>query len=193
MKNKKQLVKSVLLGMAMLFILSACQSSANEALPLAAETYTHPSGIFTIPIPEGWQTEVDAESPDVVWLTPPAGGPDVTIVMIAEVLPGENEEEMNAAAQVLLEDYLTRFLPYTDYEIYNSAEVRVAKNPAMILDIARPLGDSYHVGRMELVYLPGHLVYLAGFGPREAWDPFLPTFRQMVEGMSFYVEALTED
>lgn len=180
------------MGLIFLFLLSACQSSANEALPLAAETYTHPSGIFTIPIPEGWQAEVDAESPDVVWLTPPEGGPEVTIVMIAETLPGENEEEMNAAAQVLLEDYLTRFLPYTDYEIYNSAEVRVAKNPAMILDIARPLGDSYHVGRMELIYLPGHLVYLAGFGPREAWDPFLPTFRQMVEGMNFSVELLSE-
>jgi len=193
MNTKRQLSKRVLLGMALLFILSACQSARSEALPLAEESFAHPSGIFTIPIPDGWQTMIDADSPDVVWLTPPEGGPEVTVVMIAEVLPGETEEEMNAAAQVLLEDYLTQFLPYTDYEIYNSAEMRVAKNPAMLLDFARPLGDSYHVGRMEMVYLPGHLVYLAGYGPREDWDAFLPTFRQMVEGMSFSVQALTEN
>ena len=193
MKNKNGFVKSGLLGFLILFILSACQSSRSETLALAEEPFTHPSGIFTIPIPEGWQVRVDEESPDVVWLTPPEGGLEVTIVMIAEVLPGETEEEMNDAAADLLEDYITRFLPYTDYEIYNSAEMRVAKNPAMILDFARPLGESYHVGRMELVYLPGHLVYLAGYGPREDWDGFLPTFRQMVEGMTFSVQVLTEN
>ena len=174
MKNKNGLVKSGLLGFLILFILSACQSSRSETLALEEEPFTHPSGIFTIPIPEGWQVRVDEESPDVVWLTPPEGGPEVTIVMIAEVLPGETEEEMNDAAAVLLEDYITRFLPYTDYEIYNNAEMRVAKNPAMILDFARPLGESYHVGRMELVYLPGHLVYLAGYGPRKIGMAFCP-------------------
>jgi len=192
MKNENRLIKRVLIGILVLFILSACQSSRSEVLPLAEEPYTHPSGIFTLPIPEGWQVSVDEETPEVIWLTPSEGGPEVTVVMIAEMLTGETEDEMNAAAQALLEDYLTRFLPYTDYEIYNNAEVRVAKNPAMILDFARPLGESYHVGRMEMIYLPGHLVYLAGFGPREDWDPFLPTFRQMVEGMSFYVELLPE-
>ena len=192
MKNKNRLVKRALLVCLTLFVLSACQSSRSETVPLAEEPFSHPSGIFTIPIPEGWQVSVDEGAPEVAWLTPPEGGPEVTVVMIAEVLSGETEDEMNTAAQALLEDYLTRFLPYPDYEIYNSAEMRVAKNPAMILDFARPLGESYHVGRMEMIYLPGHLVYLAGFGPREDWDPFLPTFREMVEGMSFYVELLPE-
>lgn len=178
------------MALVILFVLSACQSSAPETLLLAETPYEHPSGIFTFPIPEGWQVTADPESPEVAWLMPPEGGPEVKVVMIAEVLPGETEDEMNAAAQRLLENYLTRFLPYTDYEIYNSAEMRVAKNPAMILDFARPLGESYHVGRMEMIYLPGHLVYLAGFGPREDWDAFLPTFREMVAGMSFYVELL---
>lgn len=192
MKNKKSFVKKVLLGIGMLFILSACTSSGAEVLPLATESYTHPSGIFTIPIPDGWQVTM-GETEDVVWLTPPAGGPEIMVVMIAAALPGETEDEMNAAAQTLLEGYLTAYLPYTDYEIYNSAEARVERNPAMILDFARPLGESYHVGRMEMIYLPAHLVYLAGFGPREDWDPFLPTFRQMVEGMSFSIQPLTEN
>ena len=181
------------MGLVCLFVLSACQSTSEEALPLSEVLYTHPSGIFTLPIPEGWQVTVDEYAPEVVWLTPPEGGPEITVVMIADVLPGDTEEEMNDAVQVLLEEYMTQFLPYTDYEIYNSAEMRVAKNPAMILDFARPLGESYHVGRMELVYLPGHLVYVAGFGPRADWDAFLPTFRQMVEGMSFSIQPLTEN
>jgi len=192
-RYKRKMGKRILLGLVILLTLSACQSSGGVALPLAEALYAHPSGIFTISIPEGWQVSGDAESPEVAWLTPPEGGPEVTVVMIAEVLPGETEDEMNEAAQVLLEDYLTRFLPYSDYEIYNSAEMRVAKNPAMILDFARPLGESYHVGRMEMIYLPGHLVYLAGYGPREGWDAFLPTFREMVEEMNFYVELLPED
>lgn len=193
MKNKNQLFRRVFIGVALLFILSACQTANNEPLPLSEALYTHPSGIFTIPIPEGWQITVDTDTPEVVWVRPQEGGPEITLVMIAAVLPGVTEEEMNDAVQVLLEEYMTQFLPYTDYEIYNSAEMRVAKNPAMILDFARPLGESYHVGRMELVYLPGHLVYLAGFGPREDWDVFLPTFRLMVEGMSFSIQPLTEN
>lgn len=183
--------KRVLMGLAFLLILSACQSSAGEALPLAHEAYEHPSGIFTLPIPEGWRIS-QGETADVAWLTPPEGGPDLTLVMIAAELPSGTEDEMNAAAQDLLEAYLREYLPYEDYEIYNSAEVRVARNPAMILDFARPLGESYHVGRMEMIYLPAHLIYLAGFGPRAAWDAFLPTFRQMVEGMSFSIQPLME-
>ena len=173
-------------------LLTGCGAGGGEALPLAAEPYEHPSGIFTIPIPEGWQV-TQGETADVAWLTPPEGGPDITIVLIAATLPGETEEAMNAAAQELLEGYLAQYLPYDDYEIYNSAEVRVQRNPAMILDFARPLGESYHVGRMEMIYLPAHLVYLAGFGPRADWDPFLPTFRQMVEGMSFSIQPLMDE
>jgi hypothetical protein len=192
MKNKKSWVKKVLLGIGMLLILSACDTAGRaEVLPLAEEAYSHPSGIFTIPIPEGWQVSM-GESADVAWLTPPEGGPEITVVMIAAELPGATEDEMNAAAQTLLEGYLTEYLPYDDYEIYNNAEVRVARNPAMILDFARPLGEGYHVGRMEMIYLPAHLVYLAGYGPRESWDAFLPTFREMVEQMSFSVQPLTE-
>jgi hypothetical protein len=172
-------------------LLAGCGVGGGEVLPLAEEPYQHPSGIFTIPIPEGWQV-VQGETEDIAWLTPPEGGPDVTVVMIAAVLPGETEDEMNAAAQDLLEAYLVQYLPYDDYEIYNSAEMRVQRNPAMLLDFARPLGESYHVGRMEMIYLPAHLVYLAGFGPRADWDPFLPTFRQMVEGMSFSIQPLME-
>jgi len=172
-------------------LLAGCGAGGGEALPLAEEAYEHPSGIFTIPIPEGWQI-AQGETADVAWLTPPVGGPDITIVMIAAELPSGTEDEMNAAAQDLLETYLREYLPYEDYEIYNSAEVRVARNPAMILDFARPLGESYHVGRMEMIYLPAHLIYLAGFGPRADWDAFLPTFRQMVEGMSFSIQPLME-
>jgi hypothetical protein len=192
MRKNGRLLKSVLLGIGLLLVLSACQAiGGGEALPLAAEAYAHPSGIFTIPIPEGWQVRT-GKSADVAWLTPPEGGPEITVVMIATELPGDTEDEMNAVAQTILEGYLTDYLPYDDYEIYNNAEVRVARNPAMILDFARPLGEGYHVGRMEMIYLPAHLVYLAGYGPREAWDPFLPTFREMVEGMSFSVQPLTE-
>lgn len=190
-KGNKRIWWGVVLGLLSAAILSSCKSTGGEVLPMTAETYSHPSGIFTIPIPEGWTVSAE-ETAEVVWLKPPEGGPEISIVMIAEVLPGGTEEEMGLAAQTLLEDYMTTYLPYQDYEIYNNAEVRVAKNPALILDFARPLDGSYHVGRMELVYLPGHLVYLAGFGPREDWDAFLPTFRKMVDGMVFSIEPLSQ-
>jgi hypothetical protein len=189
--NRKRIARGVVLGFLVVLTLASCNSVGGEVLPLTTEAYAHPSGIFTIPIPEGWTVSA-GETPEVVWLKPPEGEPDISIVMIAEVLPGETEEEMGDAAQVLLEDYLATYLPYEDYEIYNNTEVRVAKNPALILDFARPLDASYHVGRMELVYLPGHLVYIAGFGPREDWDAFLPTFRKMVDRMTFSIEPLSQ-
>lgn len=107
--------------------------------------------------------------------------------MIAEELEGVSEDQMVEFAQGLLEAAMTAYLPYDDYEIVNSADVLIARNPSLILDIARPEGDSYHVGRMVLVYLPGHLVFLTGYGPRADWDAFLPTFRQMVDQMTFSV------
>ncbi len=190
-KGNKKICLGAMLGFLIIMTLASCKPTGGEVLPLATETYTHPSGIFTIPIPEGWKVS-EGDTPDAVWLKPPVGGPDISIVMIAEVLPGDTEEEMGEAAQVLLEEYLSTYLPYQDYEIYNSAEARVAKNPALILDFARPLDGGYHVGRMELVYLPGHLVYLAGFGPRADWDAFLPTFRKMVDEMTFSIEPLSQ-
>jgi len=161
----------------------------GAVLPLDEALYTHPSGLFDISIPEGWWVEV-GESEHIAWLRSPEGEGDVSVVMIAEILPGETEEEMNNAAQILLEGYMGDVLPYEDYEIYNSAETRVARNPALILDIARPLEEGYHLGRMVLVYLPGHLVFLAGFGSQADWEAFLPTFREMVAGMTFSVQPL---
>ncbi len=174
----------VLVSAVLLF--SGC-APVGEALPLSDQHYLHPSGIFTIPIPQGWDVSI-GEAEQVMTLTPVASGPDVKVIMIAEVLPGQSEEAMSEAAQVLLEKYMLTYLPYEDYEIYNQAELRVDRNPALILDIARPLDDTYHVGRLVMVYLPGHLVFLAGFGERSAWDLFLPTFRKMVEGISFNIQ-----
>lgn len=187
-------IRGILGGLALMIALTGCAPAAGggEKLDLAEEPYTHPSGIFTIPIPEGWSTS-QGETEAAVWVTPPEDGPEVNLVLIGEFLPGATEDEMAETAQERLEAYMAAYLPYADYEIYNNAEVRVNRNPALLLDFARPLGDSYHVGRMELIYLPGHLVYLAGFGPRVDWDAFLPTFRAMVEEMTFSIEPLMLD
>lgn len=187
-------MKLILWHLVLVMMLSACSSAAGggEVLPLAEEVYVHPSGIFTIPLPEGWSA-TPGETDATAWVTPPADGPEVTLVLIGEVLPGQTEDEMAENAQVLLEAYIAEYLPYEDYEIYNSAEIRVNRNPALLLDFARPLDGGYHVGRMVLIYLPGHLVYLAGFGPREDWDAFLPTFRAMLDEMTFSIEPLMTD
>lgn len=166
---------------------SGCGPS-EAALPLSEVHYSHPSGVFTIPIPQGWDIN-PGEAPQIATLTPDSSDPDIRVLMIAEVLPGQTEEAMSEAAQGFLEAYMRDFLPYDDYEIYNQAELRVDRYPALILDIARPLDDTYHIGRMVLVYLPGHLVFLLGYGERTAWESFLPTFRKMVEEITFIPET----
>lgn len=187
-------IKGILGGLALMTVLTACAPAAagGEALPLAQEPYTHPSGIFTIPNPEGWSVS-QGETDAAVWVTPPEDGPDVKLVLIGELLPGATEDEMADEAQEHLGEYMAQYLPYEDYEIYNNAEIRVNRNPALLLDFARQMDDDYHVGRMVLIYLPGHLVYLAGFGPRTDWDAFLPTFRAMVDEMTFSIEPLMLD
>ncbi|MDY6873075.1 MAG: hypothetical protein SVR81_03785 [Chloroflexota bacterium] len=187
-------IKGILGGLALMIVLTACAPAAagGEAFPLAQEPYTHPSGIFTIPNPEGWSV-LQGETDAAVWVTPPEDGPDVKLVLIGELLPGATEDEMADEAQEQLGEYMAQYLPYEDYEIYNNAEIRVNRNPALLLDFARQMDDDYHVGRMVLIYLPGHLVYLAGFGPRTDWDAFLPTFRAMVDEMTFSIEPLMLD
>ena len=167
---------------------SACGANAGALLTLANDPFAHPSGIFEIAIPEGWVTEPGGGE-EMVWLLPPSDADlNLSLVMIAEELPGADENAMLAAASARIEGYLQDLLPYEDYEIINQSEMRVARNPAILLDFARPLGESYHVGRMVLIYLPGHLVFVIGFGPRDEWDAFLPTFRKMVDGMTFSLE-----
>ncbi|MCB2210207.1 hypothetical protein KQH62_04875 [bacterium] len=187
-------LKNILGGLALVFVLTACApgGGGGEVLPLADQAYGHPSGIFTIPIPEGWSVS-DGETDAAVWVNPPEDGPKVRLVLIGEFLPAQTEDEMADKAQERLAAYISEYLPYEDYEIYNNSEIRVNRNPALLLDFARPMDDGYHVGRMVLVYLPGHLVYLAGFGPKADWDAFLPTFRAMIDEMTFSFEPLMTD
>jgi len=189
--HKEHVWKSAYLfvsGLVILMLsLSSCTSGVAEPLPLAGELYAHPGGLFSLPIPEGWTVTADIR-PQVVWLNAPEDGLEVSVVMISEKLTGNREAEMAQAAQDLLAAYMMDFLPYADYEIVNQVELRVDRNPAILLDFARPLDDGYHTGRMVLIHIPGYLVFLVGFGPREDWDSFLPTFRLMLDGMTFAIE-----
>lgn len=173
-------------------LLTSCSTSFTAVKPLGGELYSHPSGIVTLPYPKGWAVEPSADS-NTIWLHPEDSGSPLRMVLIAEVLPGETEQALLQTAQTRLESYLREILPNDDYEIYNTAEIRVERNPALLLDIARPVQEGYQVGRIVLVYLPGHLVFLAGLGEREAWEVFLPTFRAIVEGMRFSIQPFPFD
>ena len=175
---------SLIILMVSVMLLSSGCAPSGEVLPLSETHFSHPSGVFSIPVPRGWEVTA-GETEQVVTLVPDTSGPDIRVIMIA----GQTEEAMSETAQGLLQRYMGDYLPYDDYEIYNQAELRVDRYPAVILDIARPQDGSYHVGRMILVYLPGHLVYILGFGDRSAWDSFLPTFRKMMAEMSFTLET----
>ncbi len=172
---------------AILIFLSAC-TPTGETLPLAKTPYQHPSGVFSLPYPNSWVIEETA-LPQAVKMHPAGDSPDISVLLIGERLPGETEDEMNQNAQKRLGEIMTAFLPYQDYEIVNNGELRVDRQPAILLDLARPMNGSFHLVRLVMVYVPGHLVILTGFGPREDWEAFLPTFREMTDGITFSITS----
>lgn len=172
---------------AILVFLSAC-TPTGEVQPLTEIPYQHPSGVFSLPYPKGWVIEETA-LPQAVKMHPAGEAPDISILLIGESLLGETEDEMNQNAQKRLGEVMTAFLPYQDYEIVNNGELRIDRQPTILLDLARPTNGSYHLVRLVMVYVPGHLVILMSYGPREDWEAFLPTFREMTDGIVFSITS----
>ena len=50
----------------------------------------------------------------------------------------------------------------------------------MLLDFAKPHGETYMLGRVVIVAMPFYVLVFVGTGIEAEWEAFLPTFREML-------------
>jgi len=161
-------------------LLSACAAESSPELPL--DTYTDPTGQFSLAIPQGWQTsELPEES--VLAFTPAGsnGEPtDLRVLLFSAETDTVDTQEHIDQANTLLQPFLTKYLDET-FQVINQGDTEVAKSPAVLLDFAKPYEDGYLEGRLVMVAMPGYVLAFLGMGESQAWEDFLPTFRAMLK------------
>ncbi len=167
----------VLLALSCCMALAGCSNEPTEpSLPLV--DYTDPSGAYVWAIPEGWNSSVDGA---VLTLTDPAGtNPGgLQVKLFLRSVSADTPEAEAAAIKAVLQPFLTETLDDT-YEVYNEGQTKVNRLPTMILDFAKPYGETFLVGREVIVMAPSTAIAFMGTGERDAWENFLPTFRKML-------------
>jgi hypothetical protein len=176
MHNQKFLKLRFLLLTLVLF-LSACSGNSGKSLPL--ENYHSPDGRFEFAIPSGWQTRQDG----ALLVTMPADYSDTEEELIVHLYASPTGTTDTATHINLAKEQIEPFLETVigeDYETVNEGETRVDKYPAMLLDFAKPHGETYMLGRVVIVAMPFYVLVFVGTGIEAEWEAFLPTFREML-------------
>ena len=174
--EKGNFSKTILSLMAILLLLSAC-GAGGSVLPL--DDYTDPDGQYSMPIPEGWQSNLED---NVLTLTPPGyGGAEEELVLRVYGAPTNTLDTATHVelANEQLDAFLSLYLD-PDFEVVNSGEMTVSRYPAMIRDFAKPHNESYMLGRLVIVATPFYVLVFLGSGLETDWEAFLPTYRQML-------------
>lgn len=172
-----QRLSLVCLSLICCLTLVGCSREPTEpSLPLVE--YTEPGGAYVWAIPEGWDTNVNGAT---LTLTDPSGNsPEgLQVKLFLEAVSADTPEAEAAAIKTVLQPFLTETLDES-YEVYNEGQTKVNRLPTMILDFAKPHGQTYLVGREVIVMAPSAALAFIGTGERDAWESFLPTFRKML-------------
>ena len=159
-------------------LLSAC-TPGGEALALS--DYENPNGLYMLQIPKGWSADYEATG-HVLKLTPPgAEGAEgelqvhILVVPISHPDPDVRLTMIKGHFQPFLEALID-----TDQEVFNRGETTVDRMNAVLLDFGKPWQSSYLTGREVLVSSSAYAIAFVGLGEDEAWQAFLPTFREIL-------------
>lgn len=161
-----------------LLILTSCGAGGGSSLPL--EDYNDPQGRYTFVIPQGWQSDLDAEA---LTLTPPDyQGTQEELIVYVYTSPTNTTDSATHIdlAKKQIEPFLETILD-EDYQVVNEGQTKVDKYPAMLLDFAKPHEDSYMLGRVVIVAMPFYALVFLGKGVEANWEAFVPTFREMLK------------
>jgi len=162
-----------------LLLLSACGLPA-PADPLPLQTYADPAGVYQLSLPEGWLTS-QAEDSQVWTFYPGPGEPaedDLYVSLLVAELGTDDPEAVQDLSTNLFAAFLASHIT-EEYEVYSRGETKLLGQPALIIDYARPYGETFLTGRLVMAVLPGYAVAFFGHAERTAWEAFLPTFKQM--------------
>lgn len=169
-----------------ILILTACGAKpAIERYELIP--YQDPAGIFRMPYPEGWQVKYD-DATQTATFTPPVQVDEVhplVIRAVAQKTASETWDESGEEVNKIFEQFLRAYFPDESPEIYLTDDLRVGKEPALVMEFAQPYEDGYFKGSIVLVVLRGYAIGFIGSAVGDAWDSFKPTFKQMLLDVEF--------
>jgi len=171
---------------AMLLLLAAC-TGRSAVSRNALVSYIDPGGIFSMTYPEGWSVEYDKGLNSVTFA--PETDTDaqfpLSVKAIAIKTSSDAWDEAGEEINQVLEQFLRSFFPDESPEIYNTSDLTVGKQPALVMDFAKPFENGYYKGSIVLVILRGYAIGFVGGADGDIWDAFLPTFKQMLLDVDF--------
>ena len=84
-------------------------------------------------------------------------------------------------SKALIEPWLAELVS-DDYEIYNENEIRLAREQAMVLDFAKPMGGTYRVGRVVIGSHPTYVIAFVAMADETEWNMYVRTFEKILRG-----------
>lgn len=183
--------KRLFLGFLLLLILLAFSACVSQAKALPLTPWEDESLPFEIALPEGWTLKEDPVkgAPHYVIQTSDERGivEDFRIHLYfsrneSESLEG-NMQESSARLEAWMADLIS-----DDYEIYNKNDFRVNRNPAMALDFAKPVDETYMVGRVVIVTHPTHTIGFVAMASEDEWNAKVRTFDKIVSSFKIKPE-----
>lgn len=172
-----------LVFLAALLLCGACVSR-DRALrldPVVDETFP-----FEISLPENWSIQQEPGEDTARYLIVPndfTGDEGAFRIYLYFSKPETADlEEHLTVSKALIEPWLAELVS-DDYEIYNKNEIRLAREQAMVLDFAKPMGDTYRVGRVVIGSHPTHVIAFVAMADETEWNMYVRTFDKIMRSL----------
>jgi hypothetical protein len=174
------------LTFALILLLTAC-SGGTAGSGTTLIPYNDPGGIFSMTYPEGWSVTYDEDLSSVTFAPEVETDAQFPLSVKAIAMKTSSDAWDKAGEEInqVLEQFLKSFFPDESPEVYNTNDLTVGKQPALVMDFAKPVENGYYKGSIVLVILRGYAIGFVGGADGETWDAFLPTFKQMLLDVSF--------
>ncbi len=177
------MLKRWLCGLFVLLSLLLCGACVSQAKALPLTPVPDENLAFTLSLPEGWTLTEDSEKGAPHYLILPKDFEDTEEAFRIHFYFEKTEAaDLNASLEESsqrLEVWMAELVD-KDYEIYNKNDFRVDKNPAMWLDFAKPVEESYLVGRVLLVTHPSYTIGFVAKANEANWNANVRTFDKIV-------------
>jgi hypothetical protein len=174
------------LPLVVVLLLAAC-TGQSAGVRTTLIPYNDPGGTFSMTYPQGWSVAYDKEVNSVTFTPEGEAGAQFPLSVKAIAMKTASDAWDKAGEEInqVLEQFLKSFFPDESPEVYNTSDLTVGKQPALVMDFAKPVENGYYKGSIVLVILRGYAIGFVGGADGETWDAFLPTFKQMLLDVSF--------
>lgn len=174
------------LTLLILSVLLLCGACVSRDRALRLSPVVDDALPFEISLPENWSIQQEAGEDHARYLIAPndfTGDEESFRIYFYFSQPETKDlEEHLAVSKALIEPWLAGLVS-EDYEIYNKNELKLAKEQAMALDFAKPMGETYMVGRVVIGTHPTHVIAFVAMASESEWNMYVRTFDKIMRSL----------